>query len=76
MKLWFSYFRDKNHFEDDGTQNCLIFQPMYKCFKKIGSTDHILAWKLKGLSDEIINPPFTSDNSFAPSLSYIGTKQE
>ena len=49
---------------------------MYKCFKKIGSTDHILAWKPKGLSDEIINPPFTSDNSFAPSLSYIGTKQE
>ena len=30
-----SYFRDKNHFENDGTQSYLIFQPMYKYFKKI-----------------------------------------
>ena len=25
-----SYFRGKNHFEDNYTQNCLIFQPMYR----------------------------------------------
>ena len=24
------YFRDKSHFEDDGTQNDLVFQPMYR----------------------------------------------
>ena len=30
-----SYFRGKSHFEEDGTQNYLIFQPMYKYFKTI-----------------------------------------
>ena len=26
------YFRDKSHFEEDGAQNYLIFQPMYRYF--------------------------------------------
>ena len=68
-----SYFCGKNYFED-GTQNYLIFQPMYKDFKKNGNTDHISAWKLKGLSDESKKPLSTCDNSLPPSLSYIGTK--
>ena len=55
-----SYFRGKSNFEEDGTQNYLIFQPMYKYFKKIGNTDHISAWKSKGLSDEIVKPLSTS----------------
>ena len=25
-----SYFKGKNHFEEDGTQNYLVFQSMYK----------------------------------------------
>ena len=33
-----SYFRGKNHFEEGGTQNYLVFQPMYKYFGKIGNT--------------------------------------
>ena len=32
-----SYFRGKSHFEDDGTQNQLVFQPMHMYFKKIGT---------------------------------------
>ena len=39
----------------------------------IGNTDHILLWKSKGLSDESIKPPATSNNSIAPSLNYFGT---
>ena len=31
-------------------------------------------WKSKGLSDEIIKSPTTSDNSLAPALSNIGNK--
>ena len=27
-----NYFRGKSHFEDDGTQNYLLFQPMYRYF--------------------------------------------
>ena len=30
-----SYLRGKSHFQEDGTQNDLIFQPMYRYLKKI-----------------------------------------
>ena len=29
-----AYFRGKSHFEEDGTQNYLVFQPMYRYFKR------------------------------------------
>ena len=69
-----SYFRGKSHFEEDGVQNYLVFQPMYRYFKMITNTDYISSWKSKGLSDESIKPPTTSDNSLTPALSYYGTK--
>ena len=34
-----SYFIDKSHFEEDGTQTCLVFQPLNKYFKVITNTD-------------------------------------
>ena len=40
-----SYFRGKSHFEDDATQNYLLFQPMYRYHKKIYGGDHISSWK-------------------------------
>ena len=52
--------------EDDGTQNYLVFQPMYRYLKKIGNIDHISEWKSKGLSDGIIKSPSTSNDSLAP----------
>ena len=30
-----SYFKGKGHFEEDGTQNYLVFQPMCRYFKRI-----------------------------------------
>ena len=69
-----SYFRGKSHFEDDGTQNQLVFQPMHMCFKKIGNTDHTLSQKSKQLSDESIKHPSTSDNIYNSLLNYVGTK--
>ena len=36
-----SYFIGKSHFEEDGTQNYLVFQPMYRYFKMITNTDYI-----------------------------------
>ena len=47
---------------------------MYRYCKKIGNTDHIPSWKSKGLSDESIKPPATSNNNLAPLLNYIGIK--
>ena len=69
-----SYFIGKSHFEEDGTQNYLVFQPLNKYFKVITNTDYISSWKSKGLSAESIKPPTTSDNSLTPTLSYYGTK--
>ena len=43
------YFRGKSHFEEDGTQNYLVFQPMYSYFKVIANTKYISEWKSKGL---------------------------
>ena len=68
------YFIGKSHFEEDGTQNYLVFQPMYRYFKMITNTDYISSWKSKGLSTESIKPPATSDNSLTPALDHYGTK--
>ena len=69
-----SYFIGKSHFEEDGTQNYLVFQPINKYFKVITNTDYVSSWKSKGLSAESIKPPNTSDNSLTPALSYYGAK--
>ena len=69
-----SYFIGKSHFEEDGVQNYLVFQPLKKYFKIVASTNYISSWQCKGLSDETIKPPSTSDNSLNPKSSYHGTK--
>ena len=69
-----SYFIGKSHFEEDGTQNYLVFQPINRYFKVIANTLYISSWKSKGLSDETINPPATSDNSLTPLINYLGNK--
>ena len=69
-----SYFIGKSHFEEDGAQNYLVFQPLNKYFKVIANTDYVSSWKSKGLSVGIIKPPSTSDNSLIPAISYYGTK--
>ena len=68
-----SYFIGKSHFEEDGTQSYLVFQPLKKKFKAITNTNYISSWKSKGLSTESIKPPTTSDNSLTPALSYYRT---
>ena len=71
------YFRDETHFEEDGMQNYLVFQPMYRYFKRaigVGTGDCIHFWKSKGLSDENVTSPTTEDYSLNPQLSYLGTK--
>ena len=39
-----SYFTGKSHFEEDGVQNCLVFQPIVRYFKvnAITNTDYII----------------------------------
>ena len=70
-------FIGKNHFEEDGTQNYLVFQPMYRYFKMIadvGNSSYIYYWKSKGLCDEKINSFKTFIHSITANLNYYGTK--
>ena len=69
-----SYFIGKSHFEEDGTQNYLVFQPINRHFKVIANTSLISSWKSKGLSDETNKPSVTSDNSLTPLINYLGNK--
>ena len=72
-----SCFIDKRHFDEDGTQNYSVFQPMYRYFKVFSITqylEYISEWKSKGLSSESIKAISTSDNSLNPTLSYYDTK--
>ena len=71
-----SYFIGKSHFEEDGTQNYLVFQPMYKYFQRIVGVcngNNIYYWKSKELSDKRINS-ITTSNYVTPDLIYYGTK--
>ena len=48
---------------------------MSRYFKTVNANySNILLWKSKGLSDESITPPSTSNKMPDPSLNYIGTK--
>ena len=69
-----SYYRGKQYFDEGSSkQNCLVFLPMGKYFKLnsvVGVTDRVLSWQSKGLPNESIKPPTTSNNSLNPRLSY------
>ena len=61
-----SCFIGKGHFEEHGLQNYLVFQPIIRYFKVntiVNVADYVLSWKSKGLSDESIKPPSTSNNA-------------
>ena len=72
-----AYFRGKSHFEEYGTQNYLVFHPMYRYFKRIAgvvSGNFIYFWKSKGLSDERLNFDIASNYKITPELSHYGTE--
>ena len=73
-----SYSRGKQYFdEEDGKQNYLVFLPKRRYFKLnwfVNVIDRVLSWQSKGIYNESIKPPTTSDNSLNPKLSYYGTK--
>ena len=57
----------------DGFQAYLIFQSTHRYVKIITNTKYIPEWKSKGLLDETIKPPPTSDNSLTPLSDYLVT---
>ena len=65
------YFIGKSHFEEDRTQNDLVFHPMTKYFILNGNTLYILSWQSSGLSNENINP---ANTNFSTLIDYVGNK--
>ena len=50
-----SYFIGKSYFEENGTQNYLVFQPINKYFKVITNTDYVSSWKSKDYLLKVLN---------------------
>ena len=69
-----SYFKGKNYFGDDGTQNYLVFQPILKYFKTFikNNLTFISSWESIELSNEVMKPPTATDNSLAASVVSTG----
>ena len=64
-----SYFNCKSYTENDGVLNHLIFERIYNTFiRPAGDNETIVAWKSKGLSEEIIKLPTAPFNIFSAKL--------
>ena len=66
------YFIGKSHFDEDGAQHYLVFQPILKYFTL--NSNWITKWKSKGLSNESLEVVSTSNNSLTLSINYYGDK--
>ena len=60
-----SYFIGKNHFDENGTQNYLVFQSMLEYFTL--NSNWITKWNSKELSNESLQVISTSDNTIKKS---------
>ena len=65
-----SYFRGKNYFDEDSTQNYYIFQPISKYLKVtyVNAINYILSWKSRGLNDIKIESIKTNNYSLNPCM--------
>ena len=73
-----SYFCGKNYFEEDGTGNWFVFQPMIK-YLEIAFYNNIIyitSWKPKGLSNLDIKPIKTNNHLLNPSLHEFDTTKK
>ena len=58
----------KRNFEDDGTKNYLVFQPIARYIDVVHASNinYVLSWKSKGLSNEKINSIKSNNYTFNP----------
>ena len=66
------YFIGKSHFDEDGAQHYLVFQPILMYFTL--NSNWITKWKSKGLSNESLEIVSKRDNTLTPSVNYYGDK--
>ena len=67
-----SYFCGKSYFDEDGTQNYYIFQPISKYLKVayVNNINYILSWKYRGLNDIKIESIDTNNYLLNPRIDH------
>ena len=72
IKNKLGYFRGKNHFDEDGTQNYYIFQPISKYLKAgyVSDINCILSWQSRGLSNLKIDSIKTNNYLLTPRMNH------
>ena len=73
-----AFFGGKSHFEEGGAQNYLVFQPMYKYFKRLQLLVVVIIYTFGNLKVclmkcLILLPP-ASNQKITPELSFYGTE--
>ena len=62
----------KSYFDEDGTQNYLVFQSTLEYFTL--NSSWLTKWKSKGLSNESLEVVSASGNTLNPLINYYGDK--
>ena len=72
-----SYLHGKSYFDEDGTQNYYIFQPISKYLKVVYVNDvnYILLWKFRGLNDIKIESIKTNNYLLNPRMDIYDTSK-
>ena len=68
------YFTGKSHFDEDGAQHYLVFQPVFMYFTL--HSNWVTKWKSKRLSNESLEVVSKTNNALTPSVKYCGDKVE
>ena len=63
-------FKEKSHFDENGAQHYLVFQPALSYFTL--NSNWITKWRTKGLSNESLE--VVSSNTLTPSVNYYEGK--
>ena len=71
-KFNLGYFIGKSHFDEDGAQHYLVFQPILRYVTL--NSNWITKWKSKGLSNESFEVVYKTDNTLSPSANYYGDR--
>ena len=66
------YFIGRSHFDEDGAQHYLVFQPILRYFTL--SSSWVTKRKSKGLFNESLDLVSKTDNTLTPSVTYCGDK--
>ena len=71
-----SLFIGQSYFVNDGSQNFLVFQSVYKTIKTFcGLSNTIAEWESKGLPNWKITLPFTATKSLSPKLVWMNNSR-